>query len=63
MANALTIIGDVITAIIGWIGDVTTALVSDAGALKDLFPFLMISVGVSAVFLVIRVIKGMIWAA
>lgn len=63
MTNALTVIGDVITAVIGWIGDVTAALVGEAGALKDLFPFLMISVGVSAVFLVIKVIKGMIWGA
>lgn len=63
MTNALTIIGDVITAVIGWVGELTTALVTDTGTLKELFPFLMISVGVSALLLLVKIIKSMIWGA
>lgn len=52
-----------ISTIISWIGTVITALVTTEGALHDLLPLFAIAVGVSAVMLGVKVIKGLVWGA
>lgn len=52
-----------LSTVITWVGTVITALVGEAGALAPLLPLLAIGVAVSAVFLGIKVIRGMIWGA
>lgn len=52
-----------LSTVIEWVGTVITALVGEAGALAPLLPLLAIGVAVSAVFLGIKVIRGMIWGA
>ena len=49
--------------VIGWVGTVVTALVSETGELKDLLPLLAVGVSISALMLGIRAIKSFIWGA
>lgn len=49
--------------VIGWVGTVVTALVSDTGQLKDLLPLLAVGISVSALMLGIKAIKSFIWGA
>lgn len=61
-ANALlTAVGSAITTITGWVGGVVTDLLS--GELAPLLPLFAIGIGVSAILLAIRVIRGFIWGA
>ena len=52
-----------LSTVIGWVGTVVTALVSETGELKELLPLLAIGVSVSALMLGIRAIKSFIWGA
>lgn len=52
-----------VTTVIGWIGSVVTALVGEAGALKDLLPLFCIGIACSAVFLGVKAIKSLVWGA
>lgn len=52
-----------LTVVIGWVGSVVTALVGDAGQLKDLLPLLAVGVAVSALMLGVKAIKSFIWGA
>lgn len=62
MATSLiAAIGDGLSAIITWIGDVITALTGTNGALAPLLPLLGISIGVSALLLAFRTIRSVIW--
>lgn len=56
-------IGSAITSVIGWTGEVVTALTSAEGALNELLPLFAIGVAVSAVMLGVKVIKGFVWGA
>lgn len=56
-------IGTAITSVIGWTGEVVTALTTTNGALNELLPLFAIGVGVSAVMLGVKVIKGFVWGA
>lgn len=47
MAGVITAIGTVLTAAIGWVGDVVSAMFGAEGALKDLLPFLAIGMGIT----------------
>lgn len=49
--------------VIGWVGTVVTALVGEAGELKDLLPLLAVGVAISALMLGIKAIKSFIWGA
>ncbi len=65
-ASSTTLLDDVdtaLTSVIGWAGDVVTALTSSSGTLIALRPLFAIGIGVSAVFVGVKVIKGMIWGA
>ena len=59
----LTAIGEGLTAVIGWVGDVVTALTGEAGALKELLPLFAVGIAISALMLGISVIKSIVWGA
>ena len=61
MSTFLTTIGDALSEIITWLGNVVTAITSSEGALGALMPFLAISIGISILMLGIRVLRGFIW--
>jgi hypothetical protein len=60
-ASLLDTIGSTLTQVIAWIGQVVTAITS--GALAPLLPVLCIAIGVSAVLLVIKIVRKMCWGA
>lgn len=52
-----------IATVIGWIGTVLTAIVGEAGELKELAPLFAIGISISAIMLGIKVVRGIIWGA
>lgn len=50
-----------LSTVIEWVGSVTTAVTT--GPLKDLLPLLAIGVAVSAFFMGIKAIRGVIWGS
>ena len=63
MATLITNIGTVMAAMIGWIGDFLTAMVSETGDLKELWALLTMGITVSIVMLIIKVVRGFTWGA
>lgn len=49
--------------VIGWVGDVITAITSTTGALYPLLPVFAIGIAVSVVMLGIKIIRGFTWGA
>lgn len=60
LLNAVT---SALTEVIGWVGTVVTALVSETGKLNALLPLLAVGVAISALMLGIKAIKSFIWGA
>lgn len=56
-------IGTGLTSVVGWMGDVVTAVVATEGALNDLLPVFAIGVGVSLVAMGIKFIRSLTWGA
>lgn len=56
-------IGSGLTSVIGWFGDVITALTSSSGALAPLLPLFAIGIGVSLVMIVVKVVRRISWGA
>lgn len=54
---------DALTAVIGWVGSVVTALTGASGQLKDLLPLLAIGIAVSALMLGVKAIRSFAWGA
>lgn len=52
-----------ITDVIGWVSTVVTALVGEAGQLKELLPLFAIGIAISAILLGIKIVRGLIWGA
>lgn len=59
----LTVVGQNLSKVIGWIGTVITAMTSEGGELAALLPLLMVSVSISALLLAVKVIRSFIWGA
>lgn len=59
----LTTIGSTLTAVIGWLGSVFSAMTSTDGDLAMLLPLLAIGIVVSIVMLGARVIRSFTWGA
>lgn len=57
----LTSVGDALTEIIGWAGEVLTSVVAESGALHDLMPLWAVGIAVSGVMLGIRIMRGFAW--
>lgn len=52
-----------ITSVIGWIGTVVSALVTEAGQLNELLPLFAIGISISAVMLGIKAIRSITWGS
>lgn len=59
--NLLNEVGSALTSVIGWCGDVVTAVTTEAGALNPLLPLWAVGIGISALMLGIRVMRGFAW--
>lgn len=59
----LEMVGSGITTVIGWVGNVLTAITGEAGVLKDLGPLFAVGIAISAVLLGIKIIKSVVWGA
>lgn len=60
MIDAVTsALGTVIT----WVGSVITAITGSSGALNALLPLFAVGIGISVLFLGIKVIKSIVWGA
>lgn len=60
---SITMVADAITNVLSWVGDVIAAMTAETGDLAALGPFFMVTIGVSAVMLGIKVIRGFVWGA
>lgn len=56
-------VGTGITSVIGWVGNVITAMTGTEGALNELLPLFAIGISISAVLLGVKVIKSVVWGA
>lgn len=54
-------IGSALTEVIGWIGEVITALLS--GSLSALLPLFALGVVVSVIMLAVKVVRSFTWGA
>lgn len=57
----ITAVTSALTTVIDWVGDVVTAITT--GSLSSLLPLLAIGVAVSAFFMGIKAIRGVIWGS
>lgn len=60
MTQLITQIGACLTAAIGWIGDVVTAMFGTSGELADLTPFLALAIGVGLVGLGVKYVRSFV---
>lgn len=54
-------VGTALTEVIGWAGDVLSAVVTDTGDLHALMPLWAVGIAVSGVMLGIRIMRGFAW--
>lgn len=59
--DLLSEVGKALTEVIGWVGEFTTAMIG--GELSALLPLIAVSCGISALFVGVKVVKGLIWGA
>lgn len=50
-----------LSTVIGWVGTVINAMTTEAGELAPLLPLLAIGIGISALFLAVKVFKSFTW--
>lgn len=60
MATFITNIGTVLTAAIGWVGNVVSAMFGADGALSDLLPFIALGLGVGILGLGVKYVRSFI---
>lgn len=63
METLLSNIGTTLTSIIGWFGQMVTALVSADGELNGLFPLLALGIGISICFAGVKIVRSFAWGA
>lgn len=59
----ITAIGEALTSVLGWFGDVITALVTSEGALYPLLGVFAIGIAISLVMIVVKVVRHFAWGA
>ena len=59
----LEAVGTGITSVIGWIGQLVTAITTTEGGLSALLPLFAIGISISAILFGIKAIKSIIWGA
>lgn len=60
MSQLITQIGAVLTAAIGWVGSVVTAMFSSNGALADLLPYLALGMGIGILGLGVKYVRSFV---
>lgn len=60
MASIITQIGAVLTAAIGWVGSVVSAMFSETGQLKDLLPYLALGMGLGILGLGVKYVRSFV---
>lgn len=60
MSSLITQIGTVLTAAIGWVGSVVSAMFGSEGQLADLVPFLAIGLGVGILGLGVKYVRSFV---
>lgn len=59
--DLLSEVGKALTEVIGWVGEFTQSMIG--GELSALLPLIAVSCGISALFVGVKVVKGLIWGA
>lgn len=60
MTNLITTIGQVLTAAIGWVGSVCSAMFGSEGALADLVPFMALGLGIGILGLGVKYVRSFV---
>lgn len=63
MSDLLTQVTSTMAVVLGWFGDMVTAMVSAEGALNGLFPLLALGICISVLFAGIKVVRSFAWGA
>lgn len=63
MNQLLTDIGSTLTSVIGWFGDMVSALTAAEGELHGLFPLLALGIAISLCFAGIKIVRSFAWGA
>lgn len=63
MSDILTTLGNVLTSVIGWFGDVVSSIVGADGALHDLVGLMLIGIAISLVFAGVKAVRSISWGA
>lgn len=58
----MTALGTTLTSVLSWFGSVVSSLL-DGGALEELFPLLLVGVAISFVFVGVKLVRKVLWAA
>lgn len=59
----LEAVGTGITTVIGWVGNVVSALVTESGQLSELMPLFAIGIAISAILLGVKIVRSIVWGA
>ena len=59
----LTTIGNTLTSVIGWVGDVVSAMLDSNGALNDILGLFTIGIAISVLLLAFKAIRKLSWGA
>ena len=62
-ADLITVVGNTIETVLGWVSTVIGALLNDNGALSALLPLFAVTISISAILLGVRIIKSFVWGA
>lgn len=57
----LEAVGTALTTVIGWCGDVLSAVITESGELSALLPLWAVGIAISALMLGIKVMRGFAW--
>lgn len=60
MADLISQIGTVLSSAITWVGSVVTAMFSSSGQLKDLLPYLALSMGIGILGLGVKYVRSFV---
>lgn len=59
----LAAVGNGVTEVISWVGEVVTAITGETGALAPLLPLFAVGIGISVVLFGVKAIKSIVWGA
>lgn len=60
MSTLITQIGTVLTAAIGWVGNVVSSMFGAEGALADLLPYLALGMGIGILGLGVKYVRSFV---